>query len=149
MSARTTRIYLEVGRKRVFASAIDWPGWSRTAESPELAIEALAEYASRYRPVAVHAGLALPAEPISFEVVEWVAGTATTDFGAPDRPAGSDAAPISPAEGARLAALVAASWQLLDEVVASAPAELRKGPRGGGRDRDAIVEHVVAAEAAY
>jgi hypothetical protein len=33
--------------------------------------------------------------------------------------------------------------------VAKAPAELRKGPRGGGRDRDRIVEHVLGAEQAY
>jgi hypothetical protein len=33
--------------------------------------------------------------------------------------------------------------------VAGAPATLRKGPRGGGRDRDAVVDHVVGAEAAY
>jgi hypothetical protein len=38
---------------------------------------------------------------------------------------------------------------VLDRVAASAPAELRKGPRGGGRDRDKIVDHVVGAEAAY
>ncbi|HKS99518.1 MAG TPA: hypothetical protein VJT31_08320, partial [Rugosimonospora sp.] len=34
-------------------------------------------------------------------------------------------------------------------VVAGAPAELRKGPRGGGRDRDRIVEHVLGAEPGY
>ena len=33
--------------------------------------------------------------------------------------------------------------------MAAAPAELRKGPRGGGRDRDKVVAHVIAAEAAY
>jgi hypothetical protein len=44
---------------------------------------------------------------------------------------------------------VAASWAVFDQVVAGAPARLRKGPRGGGRDRDAIVEHVLAAEASY
>lgn len=49
----------------------------------------------------------------------------------------------------RLAALVAAAWQTLDAIVVAAPAELRKGPRGGGRDRDAVAQHVVAAEAAY
>lgn len=42
-----------------------------------------------------------------------------------------------------------ASWIIFDRVVAGAPAELRKGPRGGGRDRDAMVDHVLAAEAAY
>jgi hypothetical protein len=36
-----------------------------------------------------------------------------------------------------------------DEVAAASPAELRKGPRGGGRDRDEIVDHVIAADTAY
>jgi hypothetical protein len=34
-------------------------------------------------------------------------------------------------------------------VVAGAPSALRKGPRGGGRDRDAIRAHVVEAERSY
>jgi hypothetical protein len=170
---RPTRIpvYLEIGRTRVFASAIDWPGWTRSGKTPERAIEALAEYAARYQPVVELAGLTgFPdiAGPLSggdehqdgqqspegshaalFEVVEQVAGTATTEFGAPDRAAGSDADPVSAEQAARFGAIVAASWQLLDSVVASSPAELRKGPRGGGRDRDAVVAHVLGAEAAY
>jgi hypothetical protein len=38
---------------------------------------------------------------------------------------------------------------VLDRVPATAPAELRKGPRGGGRDRDKMVKHVLDAESAY
>ncbi len=49
----------------------------------------------------------------------------------------------------RQALLVEAAWTVFDRVVAAAPQELRKGPRGGGRDRDRIVEHVVGAEHAY
>ena len=49
----------------------------------------------------------------------------------------------------RQASLLMASWALFDEIVANAPAALRKGPRGGGRDRDKIVDHVVEAEASY
>jgi hypothetical protein len=48
-----------------------------------------------------------------------------------------------------MVALVSAGWAVLDRVVATAPQSLRKGPRGGGRDRDAIVDHVLAAEVAY
>ena len=44
---------------------------------------------------------------------------------------------------------MAASYAILDAVVAGAPAALRKGPRGGGRDRDKIVEHVVGADGGY
>ena len=38
---------------------------------------------------------------------------------------------------------------VFDRVVAATPAELRKGPRGGGRDRDDMVDHVLGAEASY
>jgi hypothetical protein len=38
---------------------------------------------------------------------------------------------------------------VFDRIVAAAPAELRKGPRGGGRDRDRVVLHVDGADHAY
>jgi hypothetical protein len=85
----------------------------------------------------------------AFDVVERVAGNATTDFGAPNVVAESDLAPVTPAQAKRLAALLEASWAVLDDVAAGAPAELRKGPRGGGRDRDKVVAHVVEAEHSY
>jgi len=56
---------------------------------------------------------------------------------------------VPKAEAERLAALVSAAWAAFDGVVAGAPGALRKGPRGGGRDRDKIVDHVLGAEAAY
>jgi hypothetical protein len=45
--------------------------------------------------------------------------------------------------------LVTAAWTTFDRVAAGAPAELRKGPRGGGRDRDKMVAHVLEADDAY
>ncbi len=149
MPATTIPIYLELGKTKVFASAIEWPGWCRWAKTPEQAIDKLAEYAARYRPVTELAGVKFPVRLGEFVVIERVVGSATTEFGAPDRPTTSDADPVTSAVGTKQAALVEASWRLLDQVVSSAPAELRKGPRGGGRDRDAIYQHVVAAEAAY
>ena len=53
------------------------------------------------------------------------------------------------AEAERLAGLVEAAWTVFDRVAAAAPAELRKGPRGGGRDTARIVEHVDGADQAY
>ena len=67
----------------------------------------------------------------------WLAETARVAFEADVRP------------DFRMAAIVEASWATLDDVVAHAPEQLRKGPRGGGRDRDKIYAHVIAAEAAY
>ena len=50
---------------------------------------------------------------------------------------------------ARLAQLVSVAWTSFDQIVAWTPPDLRKGPRGSGRDRDAIVDHVLGAETAY
>src|SRR5687768_12724548 len=145
-----TKVYLETGTRRVFASALDWPGWCRSGKDEEAALEALAEYAARYAVVANEASIAFPAKAgRTLTVVERLPGSATTDFGAPEAVATEDHRRLTAAGRERLAALVEASWTAFDRVVADAPAALRKGPRGGGRDRDAIVEHVDGAEAAY
>jgi hypothetical protein len=150
-SSRTaTPIYLELGTKRVFACALDWPGWCRAGKTEEQALAALASVAPRYAVVAVEAGLPFLRESVDrFEVVERLPGTATTDFGAPDRVATRDSAVLTSEDVERLVGLVAAAWIVFDRVVARAPAELRKGPRGGGRDRDEVARHVLTAEAAY
>jgi hypothetical protein len=142
------RVYLEEGSKKTFAVALDWPGWARAGKGAEAALEALEAYLPRYSTVVRRAGLE-PPEVDGFEVVQRIPGGATTDFGALDNGADADEAPFVPAETSRLAALVRAAWEVFDDVVAGAPAELRKGPRGGGRDRDKIVAHVVNAEASY
>jgi hypothetical protein len=145
-----TPVYLEVGSKRVFAGALDWPGWIRAGKGEESALEVLAAAAERYAPVAQAAGFPLPADAArSLEVVERVPGNGTTDFGAPGLPATADEEPLRGADLERQLALLAAAWATLEQVVAKAPAELRKGPRGGGRDRDEIVDHIVGAESAY
>src|SRR5687768_98449 len=41
-------VYLEVGDKRVFAGAIDWPAWARSGREEDAALEALFAYAPRY-----------------------------------------------------------------------------------------------------
>ena len=142
------QVYVEEGRRRTFAVALDWPGWARAGKNAEAAVEALEAYRPRYAPVVRGAGLELPRAD-GVEVVERVAGGATTDFGALEKSVAADAAPLLPGEPERLAALVAAAWRVFDDVAAGAPAELRKGPRGGGRDRDKVVAHVVNAEASY
>jgi hypothetical protein len=146
---RLITVAIETGRAKVFASALDWPGWARSGRDEERALAALAEYAERYAPVAGHAGLAFPATDPRFDVVEHLRGGATTDFGAPEAVAEADRAKVTPAVGRRLVALVTAAWAVLDEVAADSPAELRKGPRGGGRDRDKMIDHVLGAETAY
>ncbi len=138
------RVYLEVGRTWTFACAIDWPGWCRRGKSEDEALDTLRSYASRYAVVGGHAF-----KPGRFEIVARIPGDATTDFGAPSASGAWDAAPLSPAERRRLAGLLESTWRTFDEVVDHAPAALRKGPRGGGRDRDKIVDHVREAERNY
>ena len=134
----------------MFACSLEWPGWCRSGKTEGEALEALAAYAPRYAPVAAEAGKRFPKSAAdSLAVVERVPGSATTDFGAPGAPTKADGEPLTKAQAARLADFVRASWVVFDRVVASAPATLRKGPRGGGRDRDAIVAHVLGAEVAY
>jgi hypothetical protein len=143
-------IGLETTPKKTFASALEWPGWSRAGRDEAVAVAALAASAGRFAVVALEAGLAFGRiAPGDIVVVERLPGTATTAFGAPDVVFAMDARPTDAADGERLATLVRAAWAVLDRVTAIAPAELRKGPRGGGRDRHAIVAHVVAAESAY
>ena len=141
-------VALETAERRVFASAIEWPGWSRAGRTPDAALEALAASAERYRPVATAAGEIFP-DRLTFEIVDRVAGNASTAFGVPAIVLEADRRPLDAAEAARLAAIVEAAWATFDRVAATAPAELRKGPRGGGRDRDRIVDHVNGADGAY
>jgi hypothetical protein len=145
----TTKVYLEVGSKKTFACALDWPGWCRSGKTEEDALDRLATYADRYAPVAALAGVRFPKSATKLEVVERVPGSATTDFGAVSKPASADHSPLTAATASRLASLVEASWATFDQVAAGAPASLRKGPRGGGRDRDKIIDHLLGAEAAY
>jgi hypothetical protein len=145
-----TAVVLEVGKKRVFACALDWPGWTRAGKDEALALEALAAYVPRYAAVAKEAGIAFPDRVGErLEVVERLPGDASTEFGVPGTIADADATPTTRAQAERLAALVQASWTVFDRVRAGAPASLRKGPRGGGRDRDKMVDHVLGAEAGY
>src|SRR5436190_15827592 len=133
--ARSTPVYLELGSKKTFACALDWPGWCRAAKTGDEALKLLAAYAPRYAVAAEAAGVRFPAGVAgNFEVVEEVKGSATTDFGAPGAFAAQDGEPLTAKQAARLASLVEGAWNVFDRVVTGAPASLRKGPRGGGRD---------------
>jgi hypothetical protein len=145
--AATTRVYLETGKKKVFAAAIDWPGWCRSSRDEEQALDALAAYLPRYAPVVERAGLALPSD--TFSVVERVPGGSGTEFGVPEKTATADLDALAEDEAKRLAALVSAAWDEFADIVAVTPDELTKGPRGGGRDRDKMTDHVITAEASY
>jgi hypothetical protein len=147
--AKPIPVYIESGAKKVFACAIDLPGWCRSGRDEEAALEALASYAPRYAEVAKLAKAAFPSKAVELEVVERVKGKGATDFGVPHEIPKADAEPLTARQAARQVELMRAAWAVLDKVAKAAPAELRKGPRGGGRDRDKMLRHVLGAEAAY
>jgi hypothetical protein len=147
--ARATRVYIETGKKRVFASAADWPGWARSGKDEASALASLAAYAPRYARIAKLAHVEFPKDATEFEVVERAHGDASTDFGVPHTPAKDEEKRMTPAQVERMVALTAAAWKYFDQVAGKAPKTLRKGPRGGGRDTDKIVEHVLGSEPEY
>jgi hypothetical protein len=145
-------VYLEVGSRRTFAAALDWPGWCRMGRDEATALQALFEYGPRYarilRPARL--GFQAPNDVSALVVVERLKGNATTDFGAPDLAPASDAQPLDDAESRRLQALLKACWRAFDAAVEMAQGKaLRTGPRGGGRTVDGIVQHVLGAEMGY
>jgi hypothetical protein len=144
-------VTIEHTQRKTFASAADWPGWSRSGKTEELALEALAAYAARYAAIAdaEHRRFAAHPGPDDFEIVERNAGSSGTEIGVPSRPTEHDARPTDADDAARLAGLVRAAWEFLDRTAADAPEELRKGPRGGGRNTSKVVSHVMEADRAY
>jgi hypothetical protein len=148
--SKKVTVGVEVTRNKAFASALDWPGWSRAGKTPEDAVAALTAYVDRYAAVAKLAKLDVPFDAsVAFDVAEETDGNASTAFGIPEIRFKADSRRTTTRDGDQLAAIVDAAWTTFDRVVAGAPAELRKGPRGGGRDRDKIVEHVVGADGGY
>jgi hypothetical protein len=142
-----TDIYIELGGKKAIAWSLEWPGWCRIRASEEAAVQALIETEARYRLIAQRAGLSFV--PGDLVVVERLAGDANTAWGVPSVLASAETGPIDATTAQRYVALLRASWDMLEEVVAASPAQLRKGPRGGGRDRDEIRRHVIEAERVY
>jgi hypothetical protein len=135
--------------KRAVAFSLDWPGWSRGAKTPEAAVETLESYRDRYRPVAVLAGMALEFDAAgALDIVEDRVGTGSTDFwGISFSPSSAERdEPIDEARLERGITILQACWTFFDDVAARVSAEMRKGPRGGGRDRDRIVRHTIRTE---
>lgn len=145
-------VYLEIGSKRTFASALDWPGWSRSEKDETLAMDALLNYALRYAAVAraVRVPFQAPADVSVFVVTQRLDGDATTDFGTPGCIPPTDTQPMGEPELLRLQALLKGCWAIFDEVIEAARGKtLRTGPRGGGRDRQKLIDHVLGGEQAY
>lgn len=148
-TAERLAVGIESGKKKVFASALEWPGWSRSGKTGDEAVETLLAYAPRFARVARHAGLAF-SDSFAAEIVETAGGGSATDWGVPSvLTFEADRRPVDVVEADHLASIVEAAWATFDAVAAHAPAELRKGPRGGGRDRDKMVDHVDGSDWYY
>jgi DinB superfamily len=151
-TSRKTDVYLEIGKKRVLAGAIDWPGWCRGGRDEDEALQALLDYAPRYEQVlrAAHIPFEPPADRSALNVPERLPGNTTTDFGAPDMSPSIDDETPDEAELDRQRSILQACWSALDAAAQAAEGkELRKGPRGGGRDLSDVVRHVMEAEGSY
>ena len=147
------RVMLETGPKgkKVVAVAPDWPGLARGAKTGEAAVERLLSYVPRYAPVAKLAGMeaefATGTAGSAVDVVEHYQGTGSTDFwGISFGFSSSDRQAVSAEELERELTLMRACWTFFDDVRSRVSAELKRGPRGGGRDRDRIVRHVLFNE---
>ena len=152
MVKRAVPVYLEVGNRRVFAGALDWPGWCRSGRDEETALRALVAYGPRYAAAigALARRFMAPTDTSALDVVERLDGDATTDFGAPAMAPAADDRPLDGRELERLQGLLQACWAAFDAATeAASSAVLRKGPRGGGRDVGRIVAHVLEADRAY
>lgn len=149
---RTQKVYLESGAKRVFAALLDWPGLARSGRTPDEALAALVAAGPRYAAAVreVRPPFVAAKDPSELEVVHRLKGGSGTDFGVPGRSPEEDDRPIGKPERERLAAILEGSWAAFDAAARAAKGiELRKGPRGGGRDLEKIANHVREAEEAY
>jgi len=145
------RVTLEIGPhgKKVVAVAPDWPGLERGAKTGEAAHERLRAYLPRYAPIAELAGMEAEFARVSTntDVVEEYPGNGSTDFwGISFAFSNIDRQDMSKEELDRELTLMHGCWAFFDDVRARVSAELRQGPRGGGRQRDLIVRHVVRSE---
>ncbi len=145
-------VYLEIGPKRTFAGAIDWPGWCRAARDEESALQALCYYGPRYALAMQHEGIPFRAvcSGADLDISERLNGNKTTDFGSPSVAPMADSRPLDELELAHYEAILKACWAALDTAIAAAVGkDLRLGPRGGGRNLEQIIDHVYGAHHAY
>jgi hypothetical protein len=144
---------LECGAKRTFAGALDWPGWCRQGPNETDALAALLAYGPKYASIlaGTRLGFVAPKDLAQLVIVERLPGTATTDFGAPGvAPTVDHERSCSPADLKRFEKILRAGWRAFDHAVTSARGKtLATGPRGGGRSLEAIVRHVIEADAGY
>jgi hypothetical protein len=149
---RPIDVYVEQGQKKAYAGGLDWPGWDRGGRDEAAALESLVAAAPRYLAAMGPAarGFTAPGSVSELRVAERVKGDASTDFGIPAVGPAADERPVSGRDLDRLIAILDGAWAAVDAAARAAVGkELRKGPRGGGRELPKIVEHVLGGERGY
>jgi len=145
-------VYIEVGKKKCFANALEWPGYGRSGRDQAGVLEALVAYAPRYAKAVQSSGLDFhpPADVSELQVLKEVEGRSATDFGVFEIVITEDARPLTDDGVRRFQALLSACWHTLEQVADAATGkELTKGPRGGGRELDGILRHVLESQGGY
>jgi hypothetical protein len=144
------QVTLELGPKgkKIVAVAPDWPGLARGSTTEPAAIERLCSYIPRYAPGEELAGMQAAFATIAgVDVVEQYVGTGSTDFWGISFAFSSIDQQAMPDDALeRELTLIRACWAFFDAVRSRVSAEMQRGPRGGGRDRDHIVRHTLATE---
>ena len=141
-------VVIETGDKRVFASAVDWPGYARGGKTEAEALERLAAYGPRYAKAVK--GFVAPKGASALTVIDRVDGGSGTDFGVPSSTVKADDAPLTSAEAKRLRGALEGAWAAFDRAARAAHGKkLSTGPRGGGRSVEKMSAHVLEAELAY
>ena len=151
-STEKISIYLELGKKKTIACTLNYFGLFRIAKSEDEALASLLAYSKRYSEILNTAGIDFQA-PSSLDDLNIIAryeGNATTDFGSPGIIPDEDKRNISETDQERYEKLLRVCWKAFDKTVINAKGkELRKGPRGGGRGLEKIIQHVRESNLAY
>jgi hypothetical protein len=142
-------VTLEIGRRKTFAQAVDWPGWCRFGKGEELALENLAGYVDRYRSAVGELAAPLGSGAPALTVIERVDGDVTTDFGAPGQTVPSDRRPLEAGEPERLAGFLDACWAAFDVSFRRVPDAQRAVKPPVGRSPDGLRFHILDALRAY
>lgn len=145
------RVRMEHGPRaeKVVAYAADWPGLERNAPNEPAALATLITYRSRYEDIARRAGLHDEyLRETGIDIIERYKGSTSTDYHGLSFASSPQEreSPILPDDCDRQLLILNACWEYFDDVAERVSAELRKGPSGGGRNREQILSHVYGAE---
>jgi hypothetical protein len=113
-----------------------------------VALATLEAYRPRYRQIAELAGMLAAFDAAGpLEIVEDRIGTGSTDFwGISFSPSSTEHDQLDDNQLERRLTLLQAAWKQFDTTAARVSPEMRAGPRGGGRNRDHIIRHVLRVE---